>query len=46
MPFEKTEKKESKFRKCIKCGRTTTLFICECGNYILKQKVVKKETKK
>lgn len=40
--IEKKEPKESKFRKCAKCGRTTTLFICECGNYILKQGEVKK----
>lgn len=35
--MEKETKKKSKFVKCKKCGRTTIMMICECGNPVYKQ---------
>lgn len=35
--MEQKENKKSKFIKCKKCGTNSILFICKCGNNLLKQ---------
>jgi len=38
MSEDKKEVKKTKFKKCNKCKRNTSLMICECGNPVFKQK--------